>query len=74
MSDLARFALGPMLMVEISRRAGTASSLLLADAGQQAGYCLDATESIPSGAVEWYMDPDFADVRGPIVCTIHREA
>lgn len=72
MSDLAKFSLGPMLMVEMSRRGGFTESLLR-DAGQQASYCLDATEDIPSGAVEWYVDPDFKHVRGPLVCTICRE-
>lgn len=65
-------------MCEMSRRiraAGVgATEALLRDAGQQAGYCLDAPDEIPAGGVEWY--PCFIggdDLSGPIERLVPRE-
>jgi|GEM_PF-5713085 len=69
--------LGPLLMVEMSRRlraGGQAPSVcLLRDAGQQSGYCLDAPSEIPAGGVEWYADPDLPEIAGPLERMVPRE-
>lgn len=56
------------LMSEVSRRIPADRRVprtLLDDACVQAAYCLDAPHTVEDG-VEWFEDPDFADVRGPV--------
>ena len=38
---------------------------LLDDATLQAAYCLDAPDQVQDG-MEWWQDPEFSDVRGPV--------
>lgn len=56
--------LGISLMLEMSRRGG-AQLPLLDDCSVQARYCLDAPDEVQDG-VEWWQDPEFTDVRGPV--------
>lgn len=66
-------SLGPLLMIEMSRRCGhAATGALLRDAGQQAGYCLDAPDEIPAGDVEWH-NSDIDCLSGPLERMIPRE-
>jgi hypothetical protein len=56
------------LMSEASRRfkgPGGSLRVLLDDVPLQAAYCLDAPDEVQDG-MEWYSDPDFADISGPV--------
>lgn len=59
--------LSVQLMLESSKRQapGWACRNLLDDATLQAAYCLDAPDEVQDG-MEWWQDPEFEDVRGPV--------
>lgn len=64
--------LSMQLMCEVSRRTladERISRPLLDDACLQAAYCLDAPDEVQDG-MEWWQDPDFVDVRGPVPRTV----
>jgi len=66
-------------MCEMSHRCQAADTdateALLRDAGQQAQYCIDATDEIPAGGVEWYSDSIAGfDISGPLDRMVPREA
>lgn len=63
--------LSVQLMLESSRRqqGQWACRCLLDDATLQAAYCLDAPDEVQDG-MEWWQDPAFEDVRGPVPRTV----
>lgn len=63
--------LSVQLLLEYARRhqGQLACRCLLDDATQQAAYCLDAPDEVQDG-MEWWQDPDFEDVRGPVPRTV----
>ena len=71
--------LGVHLMMEMGRRAQPdhnwwkpQTAMLAREAAQQAAYCLDAPDEIPTGRVLWVMVDD--DLSGPDLETVSREA